>query len=673
MSARISSADAELIHSLESAFARHAGRDGLIELPELQRVLGLKNEGVARRVLRAFDTAALPLDRGASGLVDSHAFLNAVRALISGGERERLEFAFRLYADDADGSISEPELLRMIAISAAESSKVARASQPPDQLAKALFRAADADRDGRLSFDEFAGAMRKHPELLRRITRSEALGIAPNEALLQRLAAPPPQPVADGLLRALDNHRYDLLALAAWLALNLVVFSYSLGQYQPISDPPGSGWERLAHAFAACLGLNAAFVFLPLMRHVIAHLRQTWWGQKLDIDRAVQAHRVLGHIILGLAWAHAIAYALAFESGHHALGVGHLLTRTYPGTTGVLLLLAFSALWAVASVAFLRTRRAGHLDSSYRLYACLFVLIVIHAPGFLVWAALPMLALVFELVSRRRKRSRQALVHELTPLRAGVTRIVIERPAAFEFEAGNYVFIKLPNIAKHVWHPFTLSSPPEQSELTLHAQNRDEWTATLRAAAEARAKRSYKSSLSAHIDGPHGAPSAHVFHTRNVVLIGAGAGITPLASILASIVARTSKSATSSSDCELQNVELFWLNRDPYAYEWFGAQLGELMQRPVQIRIGAHCCVTGGGTGSTSAALDIARQLQHRPVGLRTTAHAGHPDWRIVLTAIADQHAPEPVEVFFCGPPGLGVKLRDHCAHIGLRFHEEKF
>jgi len=669
MSARISSADAELIHSLESAFARHAGRDGLIELPELQRVLGLKNEGVARRVLRAFDSAAVPLDREASGLIDSHAFLSAVRALISGGERERLEFAFRLYADDADGSISEPELLRMIAISAAESTKVARASQPPDQLAQALFRAADADRDGRLSFDEFAGAMRKHPELLRRITRSEALGIAPNEALLQRLAAPPQQPLTDGPLRALDNHRYDLLALAAWALTNLVVFSYSLSQLR-VPDLPGTGWARLAHAFAACLSLNAAFVFLPLMRHVVARLRQTWWGQKLDIDRALQAHRLLGHVILALAWAHAIAYALAFQSGHHALGVGHLLTQTYPGATGVLLLLAFTALW---SIAFLRMRRPDHLDNTYRLYAGLLVLIVTHAPGFVLWAGLPLLALAFELTSRHHKRSRQAMVHELTPLRAGVTRLVIERPAAFKFEAGNYVFVNLPNIAKHVWHPFTISSSPEQSDLTLHAQNRDEWTGLLRTAAEVRAKRSYKSSLLAHIDGPHGASSARIFHARNVVLIGAGAGITPLASVLSSIVARTSKQVIGRADCELQNVEVFWLNREPYAYEWFGAQLAELCQRPVQIHIGVHGCVTGGGTGSTSAALEIARQLQQRSVGVGATTHAGHPDWRIVLTAIADRHAPEPVEVFFCGPPGLGVKLRDHCAHIGMRFHEEKF
>jgi ferredoxin-NADP reductase len=610
-------------------------------------------------------------------MVDSRAFLAAVRALVLGGERERLEFAFRLYADDADGSISEPELLRMIAISSAESSDV---SQPPDELAKALFRAADADRDGRLSFDEFARALRKHPKLLRRIIRSEALGIAPNEALLQRLAASP-QCATDAarpsLVRALDNHRYDLLALAVWLLTNLVVFRYGLGHAARLPSPaavPGAGWVRLARAFGACLSFNAALVFLPLMRHLVAHLRQTWWGRKLDVDRAAGAHHVLGHVIFGLAWAHALAYALAFESGHHALGMGRMLTRTYPGSTGALLLLVFTGLWSLALV---RARSFDRLDRAYRLYALLWALIVIHAPSFLIWAVLPVAGLAFELLSRRRKRSRQALVREIVPLRAGVTRITIERPAAFRFEAGNYVFFNLPNIAKHVWHPFNVSSHPEQSDLTLHAQNQDEWTVALRFAAEARAKRSYQPPWLAHIDGPHGGSSARIFHARNAVLIGAGNGITPLASILSSIVARTS--GRRGAECELQNVQFFWLNRDPYAYEWFSAQLTELERTTVPIRIGVHACFTGGGTGSTSAALEVARELQQQTserehaTGLRTTTHTGHPDWRIVLTAIAEQHAPEPVEVFFCGPPGLAAKLHGHCAHIGLRFHEEKF
>ena len=38
------------------------------------------------------------------------------------------------------------------------------------------------------------------------------------------------------------------------------------------------------------------------------------------------------------------------------------------------------------------------------------------------------------------------------------------------------------------------------------------------------------------IDGPYGTPSTHIFQAEHAVLIGAGIGVTPFASILQSIV-----------------------------------------------------------------------------------------------------------------------------------------
>lgn len=43
-----------------------------------------------------------------------------------------------------------------------------------------------------------------------------------------------------------------------------------------------------------------------------------------------------------------------------------------------------------------------------------------------------------------------------------VTHLVIKRPLHFDFHSGDYVFINIPAIAKYEWHPFTISSAPEQ-------------------------------------------------------------------------------------------------------------------------------------------------------------------------------------------------------------------
>lgn len=58
-----------------------------------------------------------------------------------------------------------------------------------------------------------------------------------------------------------------------------------------------------------------------------------------------------------------------------------------------------------------------------------------------------------------------------------VTHLVIRRPPHFYFRPGDYVFVNIPAIAKYEWHPFTLSSAPEQEDyMWLHIRGVGEWT-----------------------------------------------------------------------------------------------------------------------------------------------------------------------------------------------------
>ena len=46
-------------------------------------------------------------------------------------------------------------------------------------------------------------------------------------------------------------------------------------------------------------------------------------------------------------------------------------------------------------------------------------------------------------------------------LPSSVTGLVVDRPAKFNFNAGDWVFVNIPAVAAHEWHPFTISSAPE--------------------------------------------------------------------------------------------------------------------------------------------------------------------------------------------------------------------
>ena len=58
-----------------------------------------------------------------------------------------------------------------------------------------------------------------------------------------------------------------------------------------------------------------------------------------------------------------------------------------------------------------------------------------------------------------------------------VTNLIIKRPHNFNFSPGDWVFVKIPAIAKSEWHPFTISSAPEQQNFfTLHIRGVGQWT-----------------------------------------------------------------------------------------------------------------------------------------------------------------------------------------------------
>ena len=58
-----------------------------------------------------------------------------------------------------------------------------------------------------------------------------------------------------------------------------------------------------------------------------------------------------------------------------------------------------------------------------------------------------------------------------------VVYLVLRKPPKFYFKPGDYVFINIPAIAKYEWHPFSISSAPENSKfIWLHIRACGNWT-----------------------------------------------------------------------------------------------------------------------------------------------------------------------------------------------------
>ena len=67
-----------------------------------------------------------------------------------------------------------------------------------------------------------------------------------------------------------------------------------------------------------------------------------------------------------------------------------------------------------------------------------------------------------------------------TNFNISVTELVIKKPETFKHSAGDWVFVKVPQIAQFEWHPFTISSAPERRDaFTLHIRGVGNWTKRL--------------------------------------------------------------------------------------------------------------------------------------------------------------------------------------------------
>jgi predicted ferric reductase/Ca2+-binding EF-hand superfamily protein len=658
-----SAIDARLIASLERAFAAHAGSDGVIDEAELQRALGFRSSYLAKRVLALFD-------RNGDGLVQRDEFIAWAKRLINGDVREKLWFAFQLHDHDGDGFIDQTEMFRMISIAMAESEIVARASQPAEHLTHVLFRALDSNRDGRISFDELESAVRKRPELLRKMTQSEAIWLAPNEDLFARLNAASAAPAGSRVAGWLRNHWAVVFFCAAWLASNLAILS-TFFLHGVTSGAPL--WMQLGRTLGLALDFNGALILIPMMRRLLTRVRASFLGRLIPVDHSIAFHRLLGHTLFTLGVAHAACFTLAYAGGHALHPISDLFLTTGRGFTGLALLTVFFVMWLFSLAFVRRSKRFELFYFTHLLYLAWLALAIAHAPSFALWALVPLLGFAVEQFLRLRRRAAVSRVVSSSPLRSAVTRLEIERPPGFEFAAADYVFLRIPAIARHEWHPFTLSSAPEHANLVVHARSLGNWTSALRHAAEVE----QRTPLIVHVDGPYGSPSAHIFRSRVAVLIGAGIGVTPFASVLESLVLRAN--GQSAAPSQLEKVEFFWINRDQYSFEWFMALLADLEGIDQKGLLDIHLCMTGANAGATALGLELARDVMHASgrsdmiTGLRTHTHVGRPDWNAMLGAIAARHQPDQVDVYFCGPPGLGALLSRLSRRLGMSFREEKF
>uniref|UniRef100_F7GK01 NADPH oxidase 5 n=1 Tax=Monodelphis domestica TaxID=13616 RepID=F7GK01_MONDO len=732
------------------SFQFEAGEDREIDLQEFKKALKVKESFFAERFFALFDSDG-------SGTITLQELLGALNLLIHGNTMDKLKFLFQVYDVDGlcfinyspstgsqwslgkcssplgkrNGSI-DPDELRVVLQSCLKESAISLPEEKLDDLTLALFESADKDHSGSITFEELQEELDKFPEVMENLTISAANWLKPPSSKKR------PQIPRHLTSAYWHNNCGKLAVLAVYIGLNILLFTLAALKYQ------SSGTRiMIARGGGQCLNFNCSFIVVLMLRRCLTWLRATWLARVLPLDQNVEFHQLIGYVVVGFSFLHTTAHVVNFaqlaQSENSTFQFWEYLLTTRPGIgwvygtaslTGIVLQLLI-LIMLVCSCSFVR--RSGHFEVFYwthLLYISIWALLIVHGPNFWKWLLVPGLLFFLEkVVGLVLSRMAALSIVEVNLLSSKVTHLVISRPPFFRYKPGDYIYLNIPAIAKYEWHPFTISSAPEQEDtIWLHIRSQGQWTNRLyeyfkaadpiclgakRLTQSLKLRRSQRKSqkegpspvnenhrfckLRCYLDGPYGTPTRRIFASEHAVLIGAGIGITPFASILQSIMYRHQKRKQHCPNCHYSwcedirddflifKVDFIWINRDQKSFEWFVSLLTKLEMDQAEEEHGGHFLELHMYMTSALSkndmkaiglqmALDLLAKKENKDsiTGLKTRTQPGRPDWSKVFQKVAAEKKGK-VQVFFCGSPALAKVLKSHCEQLNFKFFKENF
>ncbi|XP_073529454.1 NADPH oxidase 3 [Phyllobates terribilis] len=296
------------------------------------------------------------------------------------------------------------------------------------------------------------------------------------------------------------------------------------------------------------------------------------------------------------------------------------------------------------------------------------------------WVIFPLVIYTFEKIIRFWRSKQEVIITKVVSHASGVLEIQMKK-SGFAMEPGQYIFLQCLTVSRLEWHPFTLTSAPEEPFFSVHVRAVGDWTQRLLTECGANGNMCLEPWQLPRlaVDGPYGSAATNVFHYHVSVCIAAGIGVTPFSSVLKSI---WYKYCSSNYNMGLKKVYFYWLCRDTHSFEWFADLLISLEEQMSEQGktdfLSYHLFLTGWDEDQAShIALHCDNDLDVI-TGLRHKTNFGRPNWNKEFRYIADSHTGRSIGVFFCGPKPLSKILNSMCRlHSssdprGVHFHYNK-
>ncbi|KAF1001507.1 respiratory burst oxidase homolog protein C-like [Apium graveolens] len=687
----------------------------------------------------------------------------------------RLQTFFDMVDKDADGRITEEEVREIISLSAS-ANKLSNIQKQADEYAALIMEELDPDNHGYIMIENLEMLLLQAPTQHIRGGESKALSQMLSQKLKTTNDHVVSRTIRDTKYFILDNwQRFWVLAL--WLGITAGLFAYKYIQYKNRAAYEVMGvCVCLAKGAAETLKFNMALILLPVCRNTITWLRnKTRLGVAVPFDDNLNFHKIIAVAIAIGVGIHAIAHLTCdFPRLLHADEEKYELMEPFfgedqppnywwfvkgvEGITGIIMVVLMAIAFTLASP-WLRRGRVNlpkflkkltgfnAFWYSHHLFVIVYGLLIAHGIKLYLthewykkttwmYLSVPIILYAGERLLRAFRSSIKAVkIRKVAVYPGNVLALHMSKPQGFKYKSGQYMFVNCAAVSPFEWHPFSITSAPNDDYLSVHIRTLGDWTRQLKSVFSevCQPPPNGKSGLlradviqgennpnfpKVMIDGPYGAPAQDYKKYDVVLLVGLGIGATPMISIVKDIVnnikakeeeenaieegtgttsGNSSNSASpfkkkspgpsSSSNFKTTRAYFYWVTREQGSFDWFKGVMNEVaeMDNNGVIEMHNYCTSVYEEGDARSALIAMLQSINHAKNGVdvvsgtRVKSHFAKPNWRNVYKRIAVNHANSRVGVFYCGAPPPVKELRQlasdfsHKTSTKFDFHKENF
>ncbi|CAJ2641340.1 unnamed protein product [Trifolium pratense] len=374
---------------------------------------------------------------------------------------------------------------------------------------------------------------------------------------------------------------------------------------------------------------------------------------------------------------------------------------------------------------------------SHHLFVFVYALLIVHGIKLYftkewykkttwMYLAIPIIIYALERLTRLlRSRIKSVKILKAVVYPGDVLGLHMSKPKGFKYKSGQYMFVNCADVSPFQWHPFSITSAPEDDYLSVHIKDQGDWTKSLISKFKESCRKptdgqsgvlrvdcspvdnSPSTLPKVMIDGPYGAPAQDYKQYEIVLLVGLGIGATPMISIVKDILnnvkakeneegntieegTRSSQhKKTSLSNFKTRKAYFYWVTGEQGFFDWFKGVMNEVSEEDHYGVIDIHNHLTSifeeGDSRSTLIAalqsLNYAKNGIDIVAGTPVKSHFARPNWRSVYKHVEANHPNKRVGVFYCGNAAPVEELRklasdySHNSKTNTKFdfHKENF